>query len=74
MCIGPFAPKVPASVAPPPVQKPIAVPQNIVSTAGVDRSRDRRRAALSGGAQQNRTLLSGSLVSVPGSGSSLLGT
>ncbi len=73
MCIGPFAPKAVAPQAPPPVQKPIAVPQNVVSTAGADRSRDRRRAALSGGTQQNRTLLSGSLVSAPGSGTSLLG-
>ena len=73
MCIGPFAPKSVAPPTPPPVQKPIAVPQNIVSTAGGDRSRDRRRAALSGGTQQNRTLLSGSLVSTPSSGSSLLG-
>lgn len=66
MCIGPFAPRAVASpAAPPPVPKPIAVPQNIVSTAGTDRSRDRRRAAISGGAGQNRTLLSGSLVSIP---------
>ena len=73
MCIGPFAPKSTAAPPPPTPPKPIAVPQNIVSTAGTDRSRDRRRAALSGGAQQNRTLLSGSLVSSPASGQSLLG-
>jgi len=73
MCIGPFAPKAQTPAAPPPVPKPIAIPQNVVSTAGTDRSRDRRRAAISGGTQQNRTLLSGSLVSTPTSGTSLLG-
>lgn len=73
MCIGPFAPKVQTANAPPTPPRPIAVPQNIVSTAGTDRSRDRRRTAISGGAGQNRTLLSGSLVSPPTSGTSLLG-
>lgn len=72
MCIGPLAPRAatpPPAPAPP---QPIAVPQNVVS-ATADRSGLRRRAALSGGPGQNRTLLSGSLVSVPGSGSSTLG-
>ena len=73
MCLGPFAPKIQTPQAPPAPPKPIAIPQNIVSTAGTDRSRDRRRAALSGGVDQNRTLLSGSLVSSPSSGRSLLG-
>ena len=74
MCLGPFAPRAAAAPAPPPAPpKPIAIPQNIVSTAGTDRSRDRRRAALSGGTDQNRTLLSGSLVSSPATGRSLLG-
>ncbi len=73
MCLGPFAPKVQSPSSPPAPPKPIAIPQNIVSTAGTDRSRDRRRAALSGGVDQNRTLLSGSLVSSPASGRSLLG-
>ncbi len=74
MCLGPFAPpRVQAPPPPPAPPKPIAIPQNIVSTAGTDRSRDRRRTALSGGVDQNRTLLSGSLVSSPASGRSLLG-
>lgn len=72
MCIGPFAPKVQTPPPPPAPPAPIAIPQNIVSGT-VDRSRLRRRAALSGGTGQNRTLLSGSLVSIPGSGSSTLG-
>jgi len=69
MCIGPLAPKV---ASPPPPPKPIApvpVAQNIVG----DRDSLRRRAALSGGPGQNRTLLSGSLVSPPSTGSSTLG-
>ncbi len=72
MCIGPFAPKVATPPPPPAPPAPIAVPQNIVSST-IDRTSLRRRAALSGGANQNRTLLSGSLVSIPGSGSSTLG-
>ena len=72
MCIGPFAPKVQTTSPPPAPPAPIAIPQNIVSGT-VDRSRLRRRVALSGGTGQNRTLLSGSLVSIPGSGSSTLG-
>ena len=72
MCIGPFAPKTQTPPLPPTPPAPIAVPQNIVS-ATVDRSALRRRAALAGGPGQNRTLLSGSLVSIPGGGSSTLG-
>ncbi len=68
MCIGPLAPKVQTPLPPPPPPKPIAVPQNVVSG---DRLSSRRRASLAGG--QNRTLLSGSLVSPPGAGSTTLG-
>ena len=74
MCIGPFAPKVATPPAPPAPPKPIAVPQNIVNTGtAVDRDLIRRRAALSGDSSTNRTILSGALTSVPGSGSSILG-
>ncbi len=73
MCIGPLAPKAlaqTAAPAPPPAPpKPVAVPQNIVQpTAAADRTKARGRTTLSGGVGANRTILSGSLVSLPGSG------
>ena len=69
--VAPKPQTLPALPAPPAPTAPAPVPQNVVST--VDRSRLRRRASLAGGPGQNRTLLSGSLVSAPGTGSSILG-
>ncbi len=70
MCIG-SSPRAPA--APPPPAPPPPIPQNIVPTAGADRTRQRRRATLAGSPGQNRTLLSGSLAPSGGQGATLLG-
>ena len=72
MCIGPFAPRAFQAQTPPPPPapiKPVSVPQNVV----LDRDSLRRRALLSSGPGQNRTLLSGSLAAAPSSGSTILG-
>ena len=76
MCIGPLAPKAPSVPAPPPPPLPAPpIPQQVVGTQGTSSARAsaRRRAQLSGGPGQNRTILGGVLSGGSSGTSSLLG-